>query len=178
MSTTRRRSPRRPSSAATAAKIAVRKASANAALPTLAVIRRGELRRALGHQGVALADEDTVRDSAGEDDLATAAEGVGDGAGVGDGDALSGVVAVGDPEAQSLALVADGAPDHAAGQLVAGAGGCADQLRGLLRLGRGAERRVDERGGEQNRDAERDHEPDLPLALGIHEPGIIARLAA
>ena len=48
-----------------------------------------ELRRALGDQGVAFADEGAVLDLAGEDDLAPAAEGVGDGAAVGDRDALA-----------------------------------------------------------------------------------------
>ena len=70
----------RPASGETAAKTAARKASASSALPRLAVIRGRELRRALGDQGVAFADEGAVLDFAGEDDLAAAAEGVGDGA--------------------------------------------------------------------------------------------------
>src|SRR5680860_269533 len=141
---TQRCLPSRPSSAASAAKTAVRKASASAAPPTLAVIRRRELRRALRDQGVGLAGEDAALDAAVEDDLATAAEGVGHGAGVGDGDALAGVVAVGDAEAQLAALAADRALHDPAGQLVGGAGRGGEQLRGLLGLGGGAERGVDE----------------------------------
>ena len=61
--------------------------------------------------------------------------------------------------------------DDLAGHVVAGARRGAEQLRGLLGLGRGGERRVDQGRGEQHRDAEGDDQPDLPLALGIHERG-------
>src|SRR3954451_2623326 len=131
---TQRRLPLRPISAATTAKTAVRKASASAALPKLAVIRGGELRRALGDKRVAFADEDAALHRACQDDLAAAAEGVGDGAGVGDGNALAGVVAVGHAEADPLAVAADRALDDPAGELVAAAGADADQLRGLFCL--------------------------------------------
>ncbi len=72
-------------------------------------------------------------------------------------------------------LRCDRAGHDLAGHVVAGARRGADQLRGLLGLGRGGERRVDERHREQHGDAERDHQPDLPLALRLHERGIIAR---
>ena len=84
-----------------AAKTAATKASARAALPRLAAIRRGELRRALGDQGVAFADEGAVLDFAGEDDLAAAAEGVRDRACVGDRQARLATFAIGDAEARS-----------------------------------------------------------------------------
>ena len=130
-----------------------------------------ELRGALGDQRVALADEGPVLDRAGEHDLAPGAERVGDGAGVGDRDARRGVLAVGDPEADRLAVVADRAGHDLAGQVVGLAGGRVEQLRGLLGLGRGAERRVDEGGGEQHRCPERHHQADLPFALGVQGRG-------
>src|SRR5881394_1737241 len=174
---TQRRSPSRPTSAATTAKTAVRKASARTALPRLAVIRGGELRRALGDKRVAFADENAAPHRARQDNLAAAAEGVGDGAGVGDRNALAGVVAVGHAEADPLAVVADRALDDSAGQLIVAAGANTDQLRGLFCLRGSTKRRVDERSGEHDGDAERDYEPDLSLALGIHELGIIASQA-
>ncbi len=70
-----------------------------------------------------------------------------------------------------LPSLLDRALDDLAGHLVAGAGGGAEQLRGLLRLGRGGEGGVDQRHREQHGDAERDHEADLALALRVHELG-------
>jgi hypothetical protein len=84
-----------PVRAVTTAKTAVRKARPSAALPRLAGIRRRELRRALGHQRVGLADEGAALEFPGEDDLPPAAEGVGDDAAVGDRQALTATVAVG-----------------------------------------------------------------------------------
>src|SRR5215211_1371570 len=96
---TQRRSPAAPVSAVTTAKTAVRKARPSAALPKLAGIGRRELRRALCDQRVGLADEGPAHELAAEDDLTAAPERVGDDAAVGDRDALSLSVAVGDPEA-------------------------------------------------------------------------------
>src|SRR6478609_5649806 len=142
---TQRSSPLRPTSAATTAKSIARNASARRALPRLAVIRGGELRRALGHKRVAFTDECAVLDFPGEDDLAAAAERVGDGAAVGHREARAAAFAVGDAEAQFLAVVANRARHYFAGQVVGRPGRGAEQLRGLLRLAGGAERRVDER---------------------------------
>src|SRR3954466_14174924 len=101
---TQRRSPAPPGSAPTTAKTAVRKARPRAALPRLAGIGRRELRRALGHQRVGLADEGAALEPPGEDDLPPAAEGVGDDAAVGDRQALAGAVAVDHAEAEVVAL--------------------------------------------------------------------------
>src|SRR3954447_8319344 len=144
---TQRRSPVAPVSAVTTAKTAVRKASPSAALPRLAGIRRRELRRALCHQRVGLPDERSLHHFPAEDDLASAAEWIGNHAAVGDRDALPPVVSVADAEAQAVAVAPHGALDYPACQLKAGPGGRADKLGGLLRLGRGAERRVDQRHG-------------------------------
>src|SRR6476661_6479755 len=141
---TQRRSPVAPVRAVTTAKTAVRKATPSAALPRLAGIRGGELRRALGHERVGLSHEGSALEFPGEDDLTPTAEGVRDDAAVGDRQALTATVAVGDAEAEFVALAPHRALDDAAGELGARAGCGADQLRGLLRLGRGAERRVDE----------------------------------
>ena len=62
----------------------------------------------------------------------------------------------------------DRAGHDLAGQVVAVAGRGAQQLRGLFRLGRGAERGVDQGRGEQHRGAEGDDQTDLSLAAGIH----------
>src|SRR3954449_10070148 len=141
---TQRRSPAPPVSAATTAKTAVRKARPSAALPRLAGIGRRELRRALGHQRVGLADEGAALDLPGEDDLPPAAEGVGDDAAVAHRQALAVAIAVDNAEAEVVAVALHRALDDAAGELGARARRGADQLRGLLRLSRGAERRVDE----------------------------------
>src|SRR6476660_1097034 len=117
---TQRSSPLRPTSAATTAKSIARNASSRTMLPGLTVIRGGELRRALGYKRVAFADEGAVLDFPGEDDLAAAAKGVGDGAAVGDREGRAAALAVDHPEAQFLAVVADRPGHDLAGQVVAG----------------------------------------------------------
>src|SRR5689334_13894440 len=139
---TQRRSPSRPSRAATTAKTSARKASASRALPRLAGIRR-ELGGALGDERVAFADEGAVLDFAGEDDLAAAAEGVRDGAPIGDRQRRPAAFAVDDAEEQLVAAVANRAGNDLAGQVVARSRRGVDQLGGLRRCARGAERRVD-----------------------------------
>ena len=63
-----------------AARTAARKASASRTLPRLAITLGRELRRALGDQRFRFADEGAALHRAGEDDLAAAAERIGDGA--------------------------------------------------------------------------------------------------
>src|SRR3978361_1449952 len=103
----RRRSPLRPARARAAAAREGTKASASSALPRLGIALGRELRRALGDQGFRLADEGAALDGAGEDDLAAAAKGVGDRAGVGDRKALAAAVAVDDAEGDAASLVVD-----------------------------------------------------------------------
>src|SRR3954454_18509097 len=76
-----------------------------------------ELRRALRHQRVPLADEQVPLLAHLHDDLAAVAERVGDGADVAHGNG-SCAVAVPPPERLAAADVADGAVDHLSGQLV------------------------------------------------------------
>ena len=78
--------------------------------------------------------------------------------------------AIGDPEGDAVALLLDRAGHDPPGHLVARAGRGAEQLRGLLGLGGGGERRVDQCHREQHGSAERHHQPDSPLALRVHVP--------
>src|SRR4051812_29412538 len=104
------------------------KGGARSALPRLGIALGRELRRALGDQGFRFADEGAALDGAGEDDLATAAERIGNRAGVGDREALTAAVAVDDAKGDAAALVADRAFDDFAGHLVAGPGRGGEQL--------------------------------------------------
>src|SRR5688572_26650272 len=127
-----------------------------------------ELRRALRDQAVVLRDEGALLELAGHDHLATLAEGIGDRARVDDRDARGGIFAVGDLEAK-LRVVApnravDDLPGHLGGLTRAGR----QDLGGLARLRRGAERHVDERRREQDGRAECDDEANLPLAIRVH----------
>src|SRR3954452_8938712 len=128
----RRRLPSRPARAMAAAARAVTKASASSALPRLCIALGRELRRALGDQGFRFADEGAALDRAGEDDLAAAAKGVGDGALVGHRQCPAGAVTVDDAEGDPVAGVADRAFDDFAGHLVAAAGAGVDEFGGLL----------------------------------------------
>src|SRR5436190_11338640 len=131
---------------------------------------RRELRRALGDQAVALAHEGLVlREAPTDDDLAAGAEGVGHLAGVANRDGGASTPGpILDPEVEVGAAPVDRAGHDDAGQVVRLAGLRGEELRGLLRLARGAERRVYEAGGEQHSGAERDDQTDLPLAVGVH----------
>src|SRR3954470_965170 len=84
--------------------------------------RRRELRRALGDQRVARADEAPGRHLAGDDDLAPVAERVGDRAAVDDGQGAPAAVAVADLEVQEVAAALDRAGRDLAGELVVAAG--------------------------------------------------------
>src|SRR5215208_157486 len=94
-----------------------------------------ELRRALGHQGVSLADEGAILDSARDDHLALVLEGIGNCPGVANGNRARWIVAVGDPELELIALMVDRAGYDHAGQLVVVARRRGEQIRGLLGLG-------------------------------------------
>src|SRR5262245_66355679 len=99
---------------------------------------RRELGRALGDQAVPLADEGPVLELAGDDHLAAVPEGVRHGPRVAHRDRV-GSVAIGDPEVELIAVVADRARDDVSGQLIRFAGIRVAQLRRLLRLAGGAE---------------------------------------
>src|SRR5690242_15014870 len=118
------RSSRRPTvSARSPAVTAARNASASRTLPTLAIALGRELRRALGDQGVRLANEGAPLQAAGEDDLATAAERVRDGSRVGHRQLLAAALTVGDEEGDPfLAVLPDRAADDLAGHVVGAAG--------------------------------------------------------
>src|SRR3954453_14912527 len=113
------RSPPRPARGSPAASRAARKASASRTLPRLAITLSRELRRALGDQRFRFANEGPALHRAGEDDLAAAAEGVGDGARVGDREAAPAAFAVDDAEGDPAALLLDRAGHDLAGHLIA-----------------------------------------------------------
>src|SRR4051812_12411661 len=92
----------------------------SALLAGLLLLLVRELRRALGDQRVALADEDVAPLADGHDDLAPVAERVRDGADVAHGD-RRGAVAVAHPEHLAAGDVADRAVDHLSGELVGAA---------------------------------------------------------
>src|SRR5262249_15065748 len=98
-----------------------------------------ELRGALGDQAVPLPDDGSVLQLAGDDDLAAVPERIRHGALVLDRNALARVVAIGNAEIELLSLMRDGARDDLAGQLELVRGRRAEQVGGLLRLGRRAE---------------------------------------
>src|SRR5829696_708346 len=129
--------------------------------------RGGELRRALRDQAVPLADEGAVLELARNDHLTAIAERIGDRPGVGDRDRV-GPVAIRDPEVELVTGVVNRAGDDVPGQLIGPGRVALQQLRGLLRLGRGGEGRVDEAGGQKNGGRQRDDQSNLALARWIH----------
>src|SRR3954453_8971803 len=149
------------------------------ARPTVAILRPSlgllallllvrELRRALGHERVAFADEPVAPLAHLHDDLATVAERVRDGADVAHGDRL-GAVAVANAEGLAAGDVADRAVDHPSGQLIDAAavraGREATRRDGLAS---GREGRVDERAGQEQGRRERDDEADSAFAGRVH----------
>ena len=140
------------------------------AAPCRAFVFGRELRRALGHQRVLLADEDVALLADVDDDLAPGTEGIGQDPLVAHRHRhLAGAVADAEVRHRALALV----PRHdLAGQLVglARLGPRSSELARAARLARGAEARVDERAREQHGGAERHDESDRALSCGIHRP--------
>ncbi len=135
----------------------------------------GELGRALGDQAVPFADQGPVAQLAADDHLAPLAERVGHRARIGDRDLGRAALAVGDLEVQLLPGVRDRVVDDGAVDVVAGAGAGRHQLGRALGLAGGAERDIDERRRQDHGGAEGDAQPDLALAIWIHERAPVGR---
>src|SRR5829696_9178977 len=136
------------------------------ATSTSALVRR-ELRRALGHQRVLLADEDAALLADVHDDLAPGPERVRQHAVVADRHRHA-ARTVAHPEVRDRAVALIARHDLA-GELVGLARlGLAQQLARAPSLAGGREARVDERDREQERGAERHHQADRALPGWIH----------
>src|SRR5919197_5297133 len=128
-----------------------------------------ELRRALRDQRVALAHERAALDRSRDDHLAPRAEGIGHLARVDHRQRGSLAVAVGDAEAEVVAIALDGAGHHLAGELERlPVVHPANDLRGLLRLRGGTEACVYEGSGQKKGGGERYDQPDPALTGGVH----------
>src|SRR3954453_12261720 len=144
----------------------------------LARVRGLELARALRDQRVPLADEHRALLADVDDDLAALAEGVGDRPDVAHGHRRV-ARSVAHTEEQRAAIVVDGPRRDLAGELVGAAGlGPVGELARGLGLGRGAERRVRQRAGQEHRRPERHHQADLALPGRIHAVRSVLRARA
>src|SRR5690242_8233150 len=131
----------------------------------------GELRRALRHQRVLLADPDGALPAHVDDDLAPGAEWIGQRAGVAHRDGLvAGPIPY--PEVSRVAALRV-ARDDLPGQLVRPPGpGVLEQLAGRLRLAGGREARVREGARQQDGGAQRHDEANPALAARVHLHGL------
>src|ERR687886_410412 len=127
-----------------------------------------ELRRALRHERVLLPDEGLALLADRDDDLPSLAKGIGDDAGVANGNRPT-PATVADGEEQRRAVATDRAIHHLSGKLVGLIRASrAGELTGALGLAGGAERGVRESPRQQKGGGERDDEANASLAGRIH----------